>query len=98
MYGRYEIHVVTEHEMTDETKGLLDIAQTGWGVALIAATWGIVLRTILGRREATQRKVEERLENLERTVSQIQVSLATIAGRLLERDKHGRYTWPGDRE
>ena len=84
-------------EMSDETNSLLGIAQTGWGVAIIAATWGIVLRAILGRRDAKERKIEERLENLEKTVSDIQVSIATIAGRMLERDVRGNYTWPGDK-
>jgi tetrahydromethanopterin S-methyltransferase subunit G len=83
--------------MSDDTNSLLGIAQTGWGVAIIAATWGIVLRAILGRRDAKERKIEERLDNLEKTVSAIQVSLATIAGRMLERDVRGNYTWPGDK-
>jgi hypothetical protein len=83
--------------MSDETSSLLGIAQTGWGVAIIAATWGIVLRAILGRRDAKERKIEERLEKLEQTTAAIQVSLATIAGRLLERDVRGNFTWPGDK-
>jgi tetrahydromethanopterin S-methyltransferase subunit G len=83
--------------MSDETSSLLGIASTGWGVAIIAATWGIVLRTILARRDAKERKIEERLDNLEKAVSAIQVSLATIAGRMLERDVRGNYTWPGDK-
>jgi hypothetical protein len=81
--------------MTDE-RGLFDFLQSGWFIAIAAATWGIILRVIIGRYEASNRRQEARLAQLELDMIQIKVSLASIAGRLLERDHSGRYTWPGD--
>ena len=82
--------------MTDEAKGLVDIAQTGWFIAIVAATWGIILRAIIGYRDRVNRRIDDRLSNLEGDMVAIKESLASIAGRLLERDRHGRHTWPGD--
>jgi hypothetical protein len=81
--------------MTDE-RGFWDIAQTGWFIAIVAATWGIILRAVLAHRENSSKRIESRLAMLESKMVAIEVSLASIAGRLLERDRLGRYTWPGD--
>ena len=86
-------------EMSDEpTRSLMDIAQTGWFVAIVAATWGIILRALIGRRDAANRRIDERLCTLEKDVGLIKESLASIAGRLIERDRHGIHTWPGDKD
>ena len=82
--------------MSDGSNFLGGIAQTGWFIAILAATWGIVLRAILGHRDRVNRRIDERLTNLENDMTKIKESLASIAGRLLERDRLGRHTWPGD--
>jgi len=81
--------------MTDE-RGFWDIAQTGWFIAIVAATWGIILRAILAYRENRNKRTETRLSVIEAEIIDIKVSIASIAGRLLERDRLGKYTWPGD--
>jgi hypothetical protein len=79
--------------MTDETKSLADIAQTGWFIAIAAATWGIVLRWLVGRHNSANQRLDSRLSQLEQDVNQIKVSLASIAGRMLERDTQMRSRW-----
>jgi Na+/glutamate symporter len=78
------------------TDGGFEWSTSGWFIALAAATWGIVLRVLVGRREASARRQEARFEKIETDVANIKESLASIAGRLIERDRYGRYTWPGD--
>jgi steroid 5-alpha reductase family enzyme len=74
------------------------IAQSGWFIAIVATTWGIFLRFMLAKRDKAERKLDDRLAQLEKDVSSMQIALASIAGRLLERDRHGKFTWPGDME
>jgi hypothetical protein len=81
--------------MSDE-RSLFDIAQTGWFIAIVAATWGIVLRAIIGHRDRVNRRIDDRLTKLEEDVSKIREALSSIAGRMMERDRHGKHTWPGD--
>jgi hypothetical protein len=82
--------------MTSEHESLIDIAQTGWFIAIAAATWGIILRWLVGRHDRANERLEARLNQLEADMTLIKESLASIAGRLLERDHYGRHTWPGD--
>jgi hypothetical protein len=81
--------------MADEP-GIFDFLQTGWFAAVAAATWALILRVIVGRFQASSRRQEERLEKLESEITSIKISLASIAGRMMERDHFGKYTWPGD--
>jgi hypothetical protein len=81
--------------MADE-RSFFDIFSSGWFIAIAAATWGIILRVIIGRYEASNRRQEARLVQLEAEMVQIKISLASIAGRMMERDHRGNYTWPGD--
>lgn len=78
--------------MTD--KSLLDFTETGWFIAIAAATWGVILRVLVGRHEASNRRQEARLVELERTMARMQLDLAEIAGVIKERGRNGRHTWP----
>jgi Na+/glutamate symporter len=75
-------------------KSLMDLTQTGWFIAIAAATWGVILRVMVGRREASSKRQEGRLQKLEDSVSAIRIDIAEIAGVLKERDRNGRHTWP----
>jgi hypothetical protein len=77
-------------------KTIFDIAQTGWFIAIVAATWGIILRAIIGHRDRVNRRIDDRLTKLEEDVGKIREALSSIAGRMMERDRHGKHTWPGD--
>jgi hypothetical protein len=55
------------------------------------------LRAIIGHRNAVARKTEERFIRIEQDIQNIKESIASIAGRMMERDRHGNYTWPGDK-
>lgn len=82
--------------MSGDSNSIASIAQTGWFIAIAAATWGIILRWLVGRHDRANERLEGRLNQLEADVRLIKESLASIAGRLLERDHYGRHTWPGD--
>ena len=50
----------------EPTKSLLDIAsQSGWAVALLTGTWGVVLRYVIGRYASAADRLEERLKSME---------------------------------
>lgn len=83
--------------MSDQAS-FFDVAKSGWFIALVAATWGIVLRAILGYRQSTAKKLEERFTSLEDNVSAMQKDLSRIAGIIEERGHNGRYTWPRGHE
>lgn len=63
-------------------------------MAIVAATWGVVLRIMVGRREASSKRQEARLQKVEESVQQISIDLATIAAIIKERGRDGRHTWP----
>lgn len=83
--------------MTDE-HDLLNFTQTGWFIAILAATWGVILRVLVGRHERSNNRIEAKFQTLEDDVMMIKGDIAGILGRLRERDRHGRHTWPGDHE
>ena len=66
-------------------------SSSGWFVALLTATWGFVLRLLIGKHFRKWDLIEERLGNIEK-------DLYTIKGRFNERDRNGRVTWPGDHD
>jgi hypothetical protein len=82
--------------MTEEA--LLDFTKSGWFIAIVAATWGIVLRTILGRREAAARRLEDRFVSMEEAIGIMQRDIADISAVLRERGRDGRHTWPSGHE
>jgi hypothetical protein len=71
-----------------------EFVKSGWFIAIVAATWGVILRVMVGKYEASNRRQEGRLDALEENVNQMQIDLAGIAGVLKERGRSGRYTWP----
>lgn len=65
---------------------------SGWVVALLTASWGIILRALIGKHFKKWDSVDSRLQAIEN-------DLAQIKGRFRERDRgRGRETWPGDTE
>jgi hypothetical protein len=67
--------------MSQETKELLDQAQTqgGWIIAAATGLWGFVLRALVGRHIKLLDKIEDRLDSVDSR-------LANIEGRMQERD------------
>lgn len=80
--------------MSDQGPNFLDFTQTGWFIAIATATWGVILRVLVGRHEASNKRVESRQAALEADVADIKIDLARIAGVLQERGRNGRHTWP----
>jgi hypothetical protein len=77
--------------MSDETSSLLDITKSSWFVTLAAATWGVILRVMVGRHQDAAKRMEARFTKLEQSVDQVQIDVATIAGALKKRDSRGRH-------
>lgn len=94
--------VYDEGSMADEHSFTDILGQSGWAVAVLTATWGIILRTLIGKHFKKWDSVEDRLRNIE-------LDLFELKGRFREIDRrsgarnnwHGeerrrRDTWPGD--
>lgn len=78
--------------MSDERTFTDLVSQSGWAIALLTASWGIILRTLIGKHF-------RKWDNVERRLGLIEQDLFFIKGRLRERDRgQGRRTWPGDSE
>lgn len=70
--------------LSDDPKTLSEIAQnSGWFFTAIAATWGIVLRWMLGRHTKRWDRIEQKLIDID-------TRLSTIEGRMVERDRGRR--------
>jgi hypothetical protein len=51
--------------MNDE-KSIFDVAsQSGWAIALLTGTWGVVLRFVVGRYARAADRLEDRLISME---------------------------------
>ena len=77
--------------MSDETSSLLDITKSSWFVTLAAATWGVILRVMVGRHQDAAKRMEARFAKLEQSVDQVQIDVATIAGALKKSGSRGRH-------
>jgi hypothetical protein len=62
-------------------------SHTGWIVALLAATWGILLRALVGRYERYQSTQIAAAQALQSTLVDIDRRLTLIEGRITERDR-----------
>jgi len=80
--------------VSDETSTLWDLAKSGWFIALATATWGVILRVLVGRRETAARRMEDRFTNIESDIDAMKKDISLISGVLQERDRNGRHTWP----
>jgi len=60
--------------MNDEpAKSMLDAAsQSGWVIALLTSTWGIVLRFVVGRYTRAADRLEDRLIGIENRIANIE--------------------------
>ncbi len=77
-----------DHEST--WQALLDAASQhgGWVVAIMTATWGVVLRTVVGRYERNAADERARNAMIDQSLHNINERLSRIEGRFAERDRH----------
>jgi uncharacterized coiled-coil protein SlyX len=56
-------------------------------VTFLAATWGVVLRALVGRYQRQAARQEQVLDNLQRTLVSLDARLNRLEGRMAERDR-----------
>jgi hypothetical protein len=59
--------------MSDDPKNLLDsLSHSGWVIALLTGTWGVVLRFVIGRYAEAADRLENRLRSIETRITVIE--------------------------
>jgi hypothetical protein len=48
------------------------VGQSGWAIALLTATWGIILRVLVGRHLKAADEVQKRLRSIETRLTNIE--------------------------
>jgi hypothetical protein len=79
-------------------KEIVDMAtsHSGWVVAILAGTWGIVLRALIGRYLRWEEKRQEFDEKTLGRLAKIEERLAVIEARSHDRRREDKHQWEDD--
>ena len=64
------------------------VTQSGWFVALAAATWGIILRALIGKYSELQKEAKEERALVIRSLEENRIAIAALANRIALLEDH----------
>lgn len=66
------------------------VTQSGWFVAIVAATWGIILRALIGRYAELQKESKAERELVIKSLEENRQAISALANRMSLLEDHDR--------